>query len=269
MANIDQNGHFDLDETAQNYCRFLEPYLFAPWSRRLVDRARLKLGQVVLDVAAGTGAVARAAASTVGKSGQVIASDISPAMLSWVEREAEPALDSAPVTTLVCSATNLELPDESVDVVFCQQGFQFMPEKQKVASEVMRVLRSGGTVAFAVWSTGAWISPLDDYEEFVRTHAIGGAIENVLPRELFRMTPGDIAHHLANAGFSNIVAHDEHLTVRWPSRIAEAQGILGTPFGRRILECPVAEQNVILAELALSGGGDHVTTAAVVSGRKP
>ena len=126
MVITPQNGHFDLDETAHNYRRFLEPYLFTPWALKLVELARLEPGQIVLDVAAGTGAVTRAAASAVGNSGAVIACDISPAMLSWVERGADNGTDCAPITTLLSSAESLKLPDGSVDVVLCQQGFQFM-----------------------------------------------------------------------------------------------------------------------------------------------
>ena len=132
-----------------------------------------------------------------------------------------------------------------------------------------RVLRPGGSVAIAVWSAGEWISPLDDYEDYVSSHTIGDSIVNVLPREHFRMSPNDIAQFLTDAGFSDVVARDEQLTVRWPSPLVEARGILGSPFGGRMLQRPVGEQEAIIAELALNCGGDHVTTAAVAIGAKP
>lgn len=269
MVTTAHDEHFDLDETAGNYRRFLEPYLFTPWAVKLVQLAGIEAGQVVLDVAAGTGAVTRAAASAVGKSGEVIACDISQAMLSWVERRSVAGMNSAPITTLQCSADSLDVPDGSVDVVVCQQGFQFMTGKATVADEFFRVLRPGGSVALAVWSAGAWIPPLDDYEDYVRSHVIGDSIVNVLPREQFRMSPRSIASFLADAGFVDLVARDEHLTVRWPSPLEEARGILGSPFGRRILQLPAGEQDAIIAQLAHSCGGDRITTAAVAIGLKP
>jgi ubiquinone/menaquinone biosynthesis C-methylase UbiE len=265
------SAHFSLDETAANYRRYLEPYLFAPWAEKLIAAVGVEPGVTVLDVAAGTGAVSRAAASAVGASGRVIASDISAAMLHEVSnRTMEGAdADAAPITTLESSASNLDLPSESVDIVLCQQGLQFMPDKPAVIDELFRVLRPGALVGIAVWSRGPWIPPLDDYEQFVSIHPVGGSIVNDLPREQFRMLPSEIANLLDLAGFVDVASADEQLTVSWPSALDEARGILGSPFGRRILLQPVVEQEELIAELTKTSGGEHVMTSVIATARKP
>jgi len=119
LVDAEDRGMFAQKAGAENYRRYLQPYLFDPWAQQLVNSVGLQRGQTVLDVAAGTGAVAHAAASIVGETGLIIASDISPSMLSSLEssESSTHAADDAPITTLECSATAINLPDASVDVV--------------------------------------------------------------------------------------------------------------------------------------------------------
>lgn len=267
MGSQPPSGHFDLDGTAAAYRRYLEPYLFAPWAQKLVKVVGLLPDETVLDIAAGTGAVSRVAASAVGVGGRVIASDISAAMLHEISRNTDAA--AAPIATVQSSAADLDLADASVDVALCQQGLQFMPDKPAVIAEMLRVLRPGGRVGIAVWSKGPWLSPLDDYEQFVSTHQIGGSIVNVLPREQFRMLPTEVASLLEAGGFSAVEARDVDLTVSWSSIEEESRGILGSPFGRRMLLQPLDEQEALIAELAHELGGEHVTTSVIATAKKP
>src|SRR5262245_31038312 len=102
------------------YQRYLVPLVTARWAVVLADRAALRPGERILDVACGTGAVARLAARRVGPSGQVTAVDINPQMLA-VGRSLPP-VDGAPIEWRDGSADALPLPDGCFDAVLCQLG---------------------------------------------------------------------------------------------------------------------------------------------------
>lgn len=260
---------FDVGDVAENYRRHLEPWLFAPWAARLVEFAGLTAGQTVLDVASGTGVAARAAASAVGPTGRVIASDVSERMLSKVGETA----GGAPIETLLSSATALGLPDSSVDVVLCQQGFQFFRDQPAAVAEFLRVLRPGGTVAIAVWTSGARLDPFDAYAEALR--AAGG--ESDFGRSVSNddLTTSTGALTEALAGFDDLTVRDEHLRVRWDSLDDEVQGIFGTPFGPVVAAMAAERRDALLSDLrerlAGSDGGtvEHDTVSVLARGIRP
>jgi ubiquinone/menaquinone biosynthesis C-methylase UbiE len=131
------------------YERHLVPAIFAPWARLLLELARVQPGERVLDAACGTGVVARAAMARVGTTGHVTGVDLNPGMLE-VARAAAAEAGQA----IAWQEGNLEaLPfaDGSFDVVLCQQGLQFCPDKAAAVAELCRVLRDGGRLALSVW----------------------------------------------------------------------------------------------------------------------
>jgi ubiquinone/menaquinone biosynthesis C-methylase UbiE len=135
---------------AEVYERQLVPAMFAPWAPGLLDLAGVRIGERVLDVACGTGVVTRLAAERVGKSGRVVGLDINPSMLS-VARSLESASDAS-IGWLEASASAIPLPDESFDVVLCQQGLQQFPDCPAALVEIRRVLVPGGRFAANVWA---------------------------------------------------------------------------------------------------------------------
>ena len=130
------------DEAAERYERCPARYILGPWAPLLVNAARPTAGERVLDVACGTGVVARIAAERVGPSGRVIGVDLNPGMIR-VARSL-PAPIGAPIEWLERSALDLRLEDASFDVVLCQQGLQFFPDKALALREMRRVLDHGG-----------------------------------------------------------------------------------------------------------------------------
>ena len=107
-------------------------------------------GDTVLELAAGVGDTGFEAAAIVGKSGHLITSDLSPAMLDAARRRgAELALDN--VDYRVIDAERIELADDSVDGVLCRFGYMLMPDPAAAFAETRRVLRPGGRLALAVW----------------------------------------------------------------------------------------------------------------------
>lgn len=131
----------------ENYEKFFVPAIGAPLARDLVEAAALQPGERVLDVACGTGVVARLAAAQVGPSGSVAGLDVNPGMLS-VARSVTPG--HMAIDWYETSAEAMPLPDASFDVVLCQMGLQFMPRKDRTLKEMRRILRPKGRVALNV-----------------------------------------------------------------------------------------------------------------------
>jgi ubiquinone/menaquinone biosynthesis C-methylase UbiE len=117
----------------------------------LLEYAAPKPGERVLDLASGTGSVARHVAPMIGIEGRVVAVDINPAMLA-VGR-ALPAPAGATIEWLEGNAVSLDLPDAAFDVVLCQQGLQFFSDRVAAVQEMRRVLVPQGRVAISVWQT--------------------------------------------------------------------------------------------------------------------
>jgi SAM-dependent methyltransferase len=142
-------------EAAELYERYPVRYILRPWAPLLVDAAGLAAGDRALDVACGTGVVARIAAQRVGPGGRVIGVDLNPGMIAFAG--SLPAPVGAPIEWLERSAVDLLLPDASFDAVLCQQGLQFFPDKLVALREMRRVLVHGGRLALSVWnSTGLY-----------------------------------------------------------------------------------------------------------------
>jgi ubiquinone/menaquinone biosynthesis C-methylase UbiE len=126
---------------AENYQRFFVPSIGAPVAEDLIELAGLQPGDRVLDVACGTGVVTRLAAERVGAGGLVAGLDVTPGMLEVARSETPSGMS---IEWYEASAESMPLPDEAFDVVLCQMGLQFIPDKLAALGEMRRVLRSGG-----------------------------------------------------------------------------------------------------------------------------
>ncbi len=115
----------------------------------LVARAAPQPGERVLDLACGTGAVARQVAPIIGATGSIVGYDISPGMLEVARTLPAPA--GASITWVEGPAEALPFPEAAFDAVFCQLGLQFSPDRSAVAREIRRVLKPGGRAGISVW----------------------------------------------------------------------------------------------------------------------
>lgn len=118
----------------------------------LLEMAGISPGDHVLDIAAGTGQQSIQAARLVGRSGSVLATDISSNILDLAAREAETA-GLTNLETRVMDAEQLALPDASFDAVISRLGFMYLPDLQTALTGMRRVLKPGGLIAAMVFST--------------------------------------------------------------------------------------------------------------------
>jgi SAM-dependent methyltransferase len=142
-------SQFQTPNPAETYERYLGRAIADPWTRVLLEYAAPRPGERALDLACGTGSVARHVAPLVGADGKVVALDINPEMLA-VGR-ALPAPAGATIEWLEGNAVALVLPDGAFDLVLCQQGLQFFSDRAASLREMQRVLTGGGRVALSVW----------------------------------------------------------------------------------------------------------------------
>lgn len=130
-----------------NYEHFFVPAIGAPLATDLIHLAALRPGERILDIACGTGVVARLASLQVGATGTVAGLDVDPGMLA-IARSATPP--GTPIEWHEASAEAMPIPDASFDVVLCQMGLQFMPDKGAALREMRRVLVRGGRLILNV-----------------------------------------------------------------------------------------------------------------------
>ena len=152
-------------QQAQAYDDLFVPALFGQWAPQLVDCARVRQGQSVLDVACGTGVVARAARDVVGPGGRVVGADVNPAMLE-VAQEARPDLD-----WVQGDAEDLPFADAEFDVALCQSALFFFADPGRAVAEMVRVVASGGVVALQTYASLAEQPAYGPFVELVATHA--------------------------------------------------------------------------------------------------
>lgn len=215
---------------AEVYERYSARYILGPWVPGLLGVAGVRTGDRVLDVACGTGAVARVAAERVGASGCVTGLDLSPGMLAVARsRQAPPG---AAIAWIERSALDTGLADRSYDVVLCQQGLQFFPDKPAALREMHRVLVPGGRLAMSVWRTTG-----------VYNSAVGTALTEHIGMDTARRfcasrdvpSAEELLRLVAAAGFQDVKLRVQSLIVRLPSLEDFVVGHLaGTPVAAEV-----------------------------------
>ncbi|MGI8792982.1 MAG: methyltransferase domain-containing protein [Acidimicrobiales bacterium] len=188
---------------AENYERYFVPAIGTPVAAGTLDAADLQPGESVVDVACGTGIVARLAAAAVGPTGSVVGVDVAPDMIEVAGRTAALA-DSAPIEWHEADAASLPLPDGSHDVALCQMGLMFMPDKVAVLREMRRVLKPEGRIV--VTTPGPIQAPFEAMEDAL-THHIDPGLAGFVNVVFSMPDPDAVAGLLAEAGFSAAHAH--------------------------------------------------------------
>lgn len=132
---------------AELYDRHLVPLLFAPYAEYLADRIKALKPRNVLETAAGTGILTQALAQTLPAEVAITATDLNQPMIDHARaKSAEPR-----IAWQQADAMQLPFPSNSFELVVCQFGVMFFPDKRASFREAARVLRPGGHYLFAVW----------------------------------------------------------------------------------------------------------------------
>jgi SAM-dependent methyltransferase len=129
-----------------NYERYMVPLLFRPYAEQLAARAAALRPRRILETAAGTGVVTAALAAALPDA-QIIATDLNQEMLNIAAER----VSSDRVEFAAADAQELPFGDSEFDLVVCQFGIMFYPDKVKGNSEAWRVLRQGGHYLLAIW----------------------------------------------------------------------------------------------------------------------
>jgi SAM-dependent methyltransferase len=182
--------------------------IFEPLARVLIERAQPRRGEHVLDAACGTGIVARLVAPMVGPSGRTVGLDFDPVMI-------EKAIGIAPeIEWRQGDLQNLPFPDESYDLVICQQGLQYLPDCGAGLRQIHRVLRPDGRMVLATWSDLAR-SP----GHLLLFQALEATIgtENARPAGWSLAEEARLLALVAEAGFVSVTTTVVRLQTKYPS----------------------------------------------------
>jgi ubiquinone/menaquinone biosynthesis C-methylase UbiE len=205
----------------QTYEASLVPRIFRPWAERLVDAAGLLAGERVLDVACGTGIVARTAAGRVGPGGTVVGVDVNPAMLE-LARE----LGGPPIEFIESNAQTLPFDDSAFDVAFCQQGLQFFGDRPAAVAEMYRVTTPRGRAVCAVWR-GQDHHPATAIVDRVMARFLPPASLEGSDAPFWLGDINEVRSLFQGAGFSSVHIRTHINEVRFPSVRAMLDGLTG------------------------------------------
>jgi SAM-dependent methyltransferase len=225
----------------------LVPAVFGPWAPLVAGLADLQQGDRVLDLACGTGVVARIAAENVGKRGAVVAADLNPGMLA-VARSL-PAPHGATIEWREADAGELPFADESFDALLCQLGLQFFADREAALREMYRVLCPGGRAVLMVWR------PIERSPGFAALAAalerhIGPDAASIMRAPFSLGDAEEFTSLVAAAGFEGLEIRAETGAVHFGSVghfVASYVG--GSPLAEPMAAAPREARDALLAEV--------------------
>jgi ubiquinone/menaquinone biosynthesis C-methylase UbiE len=185
----------------ENYDRYMAPLIFAPYATDLAQRVASLSPRAVLETAAGTGVVTRALAPRLARNARYVVTDLNQPMIDYAASRQPP---DARIEWRQADALDLPFEDAAFDLVCCQFGAMFFPDRSSGYREARRVLKPGGHFLFNVW---------DRIEENVFADDVTKALATIFPRDPPRFlarTPHGyhdtalIRSELENAGFSRV-----------------------------------------------------------------
>lgn len=238
------------------------PGCFAHFGRRLVEAVGVELGQRVLDVATGRGAVLFPAAERVGTTGEVIGIDLAEGMIRLTSDEARRR--GLPARLRVMDAERLDFPDATFDRVLCAFGVMFLPDLGRALREARRVLKPGGRLGVSTWR----VSQGDD---LVAVLAQLGLMQIGGDPALQFKDPATLERPLVAAGFADVRVLSDEAIFRYTDVEQYWQNAYGTGMRGRLAALDAAQ--IERAKAALTerfqphrrSDGIHLTATALLA----
>jgi ubiquinone/menaquinone biosynthesis C-methylase UbiE len=187
------------------YEQALVPPLFRPWAEDIVALVNVRTGDRVLDVACGTGIVARLAKECTGAAGSVVGVDVNPAMLAVARQQAPD------IAWHEGDAVALPVKERGVfEVVICQQGLQFVPDRVTAIAEMRRVLAPAGRLAVSTWRSDEEMPVLRELRAIAERH-----VGPIADRRHDFADADELRRLLLDAGFSDVRVTPSSKTIRF------------------------------------------------------
>jgi SAM-dependent methyltransferase len=249
-------------EQAKAYDDLFVPALFGQWAPQLVSCARVAEGQRVLDVACGTGVVARTAAHAVGPRGRVVGVDLNPAMLE-VARAVRPDLE-----WFQGDAEALPFETGSFDAALCQSALFFFPDPGRAVREMARVVGAKGIVAIQTYASLGEQPAYGPFMDVVARHA-GPEARVLLGTYWSQGDLGRLTELTATAGLAVLETRTSMGVARFPSTDAVVHTELrATPLADRLdsvaYDRILADAHKVLSRYTEPGGAVQVPIRATM-----
>ena len=195
---------------ASAYEALFVPALFGQWAPKVADAAQIQPGQRVLDVACGTGVLAREVASRFGAAGRVVGIDPSPGMVA-VAKQLAPEVEWREGV-----AESIPFPDQSFEAVVSQFGLMFFTDRRQALREMLRVVAPGGRLAVMVWDSLDNI-PAYACEVALLERMAGRQAADALRAPFVLGNRKDLTTLFSEAGVSSAEITTHHGTAQFPS----------------------------------------------------
>ena len=235
---------------AETYERALIPAVFATWAPLVVALASPRPGERVLDVACGTGVVARLVAQEVGRTGSVIGLDLNPGMLAVAASSAANAPPtSAPITWQEASATKMPFPDAAFHIAYCQLGLQFFPDRPAALREMHRVLVPEGRLGLMVWRSIEHSPGFGILAAALARH-VSSEAAGIMRAPFALADAEDLRGLIAAVGFRDITIRPVAGTVRFPSVARFVQDyVAGSPLAGHVAKVSDETRAALVSEV--------------------
>jgi ubiquinone/menaquinone biosynthesis C-methylase UbiE len=243
---VDQH-HWQLNGSAPElYQRYLVPAITQKWADDLLDRAQPRAGEKILDVACGTGVVARSASRRM-LHGNVTGLDLNKGMLAVAQTQVS---EGAPIDWIEGSALDLPFPAGKFSLVFCQLGLQFFPDPVRALREMRRVLSPSGRVALSVYSpiertpgANAFVLALD--------RVLGPNASSIKRGEHSFNAPAELQELMIEAEFAKVEVQTVVQQIAFPSVLDYVRfQLLATPMAVLLSSRDHADREVAIKRIA-------------------
>lgn len=182
----------------ETYDKYLGPLLFEPYAKDIIERIKKKKFLNVLELACGTGRVTQYLRDILPADARIVATDINPDMLNIAQNK----ITGKNIEWKEADMQNIPFKDSEFDLVICQFGIMFVPDKEKAYSEIYRVLKKDGMFLFNTWNKLEKNRLLFSADEIINDYFKDNPVLFYqIPFSYFKID--EIEKHLTEAGFSS------------------------------------------------------------------